>query len=355
MSLGQCSCLDGNHTFSCLFSREYWACFWEELNLLHNPLFWMAVGLLGLWFLLKVIGHFRHHLIRVYTTNRGMVYVKRSALKNVVKKICATLIPNSKARVKIHCCWRKIHIRVAIACPHDAQPVSIQLQQTLFRVLQQEVGICNLGKINVVVERIVGPIRTKFLSEEALSSENFADFTANKKCCSKEKCTKKVSLDRACTCNGEKTSGPKHVSGEYEVHTPKVTPISMATADSKHPTNTSNVTTSEPLQSTSSFNSKTSSATNTTRAFSEPTSTFDATNIPEFQEIPIQGEDHLFEQEETSHSEEANEKAWDFENETLSDSNDLTDKDEVSTKFDTGDSDWGWNSQNSDNEEESKK
>lgn len=352
MSLGQCSCLDGNHTFSCLFSREYWACFWEELNLLHNPLFWVAVGLLSLWFLLKVIGHFRHHLIRVYTTNRGMVYVKRSALKNVVKKICATLIPNSKARVKIHCCWRKIHIRVAIACPHDAQPVSIQLQQTLFRVLQQEIGICNLGKINVVVERIVGPIRTKFLSEEALCSENFANFTTNKKCCSKEKCTKEVSLDRACTCNGEKASGPKHVSEEYEVHTPKVTPISMETVNFKRSTNANNVTTSEQSQLTSSFIPKTSSETNVTQAFFEPASPSDTVNTSEFQEIPVQGDDHLMEQEESTSTEN---ETWDFENETHSDSNELTEKDEVSTKFDTGDSDWGWNSQNAGNEEESKK
>jgi hypothetical protein len=141
---------------------------WQILgeNILENPLFKWFVALVVLFFLLRHYTRKNANCIRVYTTNRGPIHMKKSALKNLVKKICHGVIPKSKSRVKICVCWRKIHLRVSVACPHNMQSVSAQLQQEISRILKQEIGINNLSSVHVVIEKIIGPIKTKIFGND---------------------------------------------------------------------------------------------------------------------------------------------------------------------------------------------
>ncbi|MDR2372232.1 MAG: hypothetical protein LBD60_03745 [Puniceicoccales bacterium] len=170
-------------SFVGLFDPENWPTIGESI--LINPLFkWFS--LLTILFLIwEYYTRKGANCIRVYTTNRGPVCMKKSALKNLVKKICRTVIPQSKSRVKLCVCWRRINLRVSVVCPYNMQSVSTQLQQEIVRILKQEIGIKNLGSVSVVIEKIIGSIKTKAFDDSSLYAPSIASSSDHSpSCCS---------------------------------------------------------------------------------------------------------------------------------------------------------------------------
>lgn len=147
------------NSFVGLFDPENWPTICE--GVLADPLLKWLILFIILFLAWEYYTRKNANCVRVYTTNRGPVCMKKSALKNLVKKICRTVIPQSKSRVKLCVCWRRIHLRVSVACPYNMQSVSTQLQQEIARILKQEIGIKNLGSVHVVIEKIIGSIKTK--------------------------------------------------------------------------------------------------------------------------------------------------------------------------------------------------
>jgi hypothetical protein len=189
-----------------LSDRESWQAFSE--NVISNPLFKWFITLGVLFLLVRYYNRKNANCIRVYTTNRGPIYMKKSALKNLIKKICHGVIPQSKSRVKFCVCWRRIHLRVSIACPHNMQSVSAQLQQEISRILKQEIGINNLGSVHVVIEKIIGPIKTKTFNDDLLCTTQISQSHCPKSngCTQDEDCSKNVRCTENVTC-GEKDFG----------------------------------------------------------------------------------------------------------------------------------------------------
>ncbi|MDR3317323.1 MAG: hypothetical protein LBS71_00775 [Puniceicoccales bacterium] len=101
----------------CLFCWENWRILGDSLVM--NPLFkWFII--LGIIFLVVRCYSKKHaNVLRIYTTDRGFIFMKKSALKNVVKKICHEVLPQSRSRVKICACYRKINLReyLCLQCP----------------------------------------------------------------------------------------------------------------------------------------------------------------------------------------------------------------------------------------------
>ena len=146
-------------SIKCIFQPDHWC----ELchTIIENPLFKWLIAAIIFYIIYKIFQIRRNKILRVYTNNRGLVYIKKSALKSLIKKVCRTVVVQSDARVKICTCWRKIYVKVVISSPHDVQPTSIQLQQEIHRVLQEEVGLKNLGRIDVVVNHIYGQVKAE--------------------------------------------------------------------------------------------------------------------------------------------------------------------------------------------------
>ncbi|MDE6576413.1 MAG: hypothetical protein K2L24_03390 [Opitutales bacterium] len=154
--------------FSGLWSLEWWKALAQ--NITDHPIFkWLAILAIAtfaihlLFFILRLLGFRRATVLRIHTDNHGIVYLKQSALKNFIKKICRQVVPQANARVDCVSRFRKIRIKVTLSCPHDAQPVSLHIQQAIAQVLKHEIGISNLGRIDVVVSHIFGPVQRNFL------------------------------------------------------------------------------------------------------------------------------------------------------------------------------------------------
>ncbi|MDR1367070.1 MAG: hypothetical protein LBJ13_04185 [Puniceicoccales bacterium] len=145
-----------------LFCWENWQLYWGEI--LENPLqfFPIVITFCIIFFIVRRHKKKYGNLVHIYTTDHGVVFLKKSALKNVVKKICRGVVPQSHTRVRIRStCCRKINLRVSVACPHNMQSTSNRLQQVITQTLHQEFGMTNLGSICVVVEKIIGPVNAK--------------------------------------------------------------------------------------------------------------------------------------------------------------------------------------------------
>lgn len=157
--------------FSKLVDIERWKSLGQCIT--DHPVFkWLAIIAIAtftvhvLIYFLKLCGFRRATVLKIHTDNHGIVYLKQSALKNFIKKICRQVIPQARAHVKCSTWFRKIRIKITLSCPHDAQPVSQHIQQAVSQVLQNEIGISNLGPIHVVVNHIFGPIKRNFLENE---------------------------------------------------------------------------------------------------------------------------------------------------------------------------------------------
>ncbi|MDR1435268.1 MAG: hypothetical protein LBI77_02595 [Puniceicoccales bacterium] len=149
-----------------LLTKETWVTLWEDRKDIFKDIFTSSpfkcfIALCVLFGILRYWRRKRENLLCVYTTKCGLIFLKTSALRGVIKKICHGVIPQSKSRVKICTRWGKIKVRVSVACSHNMQLVSNQLQREIARTLREEVGINNLGSVHVVIEKIIGPLGDK--------------------------------------------------------------------------------------------------------------------------------------------------------------------------------------------------
>jgi hypothetical protein len=155
-----------------LFCWENWQTYWEDL--VEDPFQFLPVVVVFcvIFFIVRYYGKKRANLVRIYTTDRGIVFLKKSALKNVVKKICRGVIPQSRTRVRVRgTCCRKVNLRVSVASPYNMQFTSNKLQQVIAQTLRQELGMINLGAIYVVVEKIIGPVNVKCCGNDLLDGK----------------------------------------------------------------------------------------------------------------------------------------------------------------------------------------
>ncbi|MDR2200900.1 MAG: hypothetical protein LBN94_02200 [Puniceicoccales bacterium] len=143
----------GSHSIlGTVWSEESWQIFCQTLA--ESPLsLWIA-------FLLLLLLSFLYRrkcrgLLRINGTDRGFIFLKRKILKNIVKDICKQLIPECKPYVTIGTSHRKINLWIRLSCPRLMRTLCVKLQQEITRILQEEVGIGNLGSLHIVVGKIL--------------------------------------------------------------------------------------------------------------------------------------------------------------------------------------------------------
>lgn len=136
----------------CIFQWDNWNMLMEDI--FKNPLF---PSFLFFFFLFIALWSRRYikRFIRVTNTERGAISLRQSTLKAAIKRVCKAAIPQSNAKIKITLRGGKINLRVAIRCKNEIQQSSTDLQNKIHSMLTEDMGIENVGKIDIIVDRIM--------------------------------------------------------------------------------------------------------------------------------------------------------------------------------------------------------
>jgi hypothetical protein len=125
----------------------------ESLQELKQPEFlYMCVATVALMFLLLLLLRRQPKNVVAYTTENGRVMVSRHAIVELVQTSCEQLQDVSKPQVKIKVKGKTIHFEVRIKLLSGGRLRSIEqtLQSHLRQALTENLGIENLGRINIM-------------------------------------------------------------------------------------------------------------------------------------------------------------------------------------------------------------
>lgn len=129
--------------------RELYAALQE----LPQPEFlYMCVATVALMFVLLLLLRRQPKNVVAYTTDNGRVMVSRHAIVELVQTSCEQLQDVSKPQVKIHVKGQTAHFEIRIKLLSGGRLRSIEqtLQSHLRRALTENLGIENLGRINIM-------------------------------------------------------------------------------------------------------------------------------------------------------------------------------------------------------------
>lgn len=132
---------------------------WNELNLsdrigyLYEPPYcYAAIAAIALTFLFILLKRRQPKKVIAYKTENGQVTVSRSAIVELVQTSCQQLSYVSKPRVKIKVKGKTTHFEVRLKLTSGASLRKIEstLQAHLRRALTEDLGIENLGRIDIL-------------------------------------------------------------------------------------------------------------------------------------------------------------------------------------------------------------
>lgn len=111
-----------------------------------------AAALLVLAFLLFLLIRRQPKHVKAYSTDNGEVMVSRSAIVELVQTSCEQIKEVSKPQVRMRVKGGKKHFEVRLKLASGGQLRSIEsmLQAHLRKALSENLGIENLGRINIV-------------------------------------------------------------------------------------------------------------------------------------------------------------------------------------------------------------
>ncbi|PXA03258.1 alkaline shock response membrane anchor protein AmaP [Coraliomargarita sinensis] len=130
-----------------------WATLSETLEHLTQPTYlYSAAAVLVLAFFLILLVRRQPKNVTAYVTTNGQVMVSRSAIVELVQTSCEQIKEVSKPQVRMNAKGNKTHFEVRLKLASGAQLRSIEetLQSHLRKALTENLGIENLGRINIV-------------------------------------------------------------------------------------------------------------------------------------------------------------------------------------------------------------
>lgn len=130
-----------------------WAKIVEVLEHLAQPLYlYIGAVALVLAFLLVLLIRRQPKNVTAYSTTNGQVMVSRSAIVELVQTSCVQIKEVSKPQVHMQVKSGKTHFEVRLKLASGAQLRSIEetLQTHLRKALTENLGIDNLGRIDIV-------------------------------------------------------------------------------------------------------------------------------------------------------------------------------------------------------------
>ena len=130
-----------------------WATLTDALGHLGQPEFlYIAAATLVLVCLLILLARRQPKNVTAYATSNGEVMVSRSAIVELVQTSCEQIKEVSKPQVRMNAKGNKTHFEVRLKLASGGQLRSIEetLQTHLRKALTENLGIENLGRINIV-------------------------------------------------------------------------------------------------------------------------------------------------------------------------------------------------------------
>jgi hypothetical protein len=130
-----------------------WATLAEALEHLARPEYlYIGAAALVLAFVLILLARRQPRNVTAYSTTNGQVMVSRSAIVELVQTSCEQIKEVSKPQVRMNAKGNKTHFEVRLKLASGAQLRSIEetLQSHLRKALTENLGIENLGRINIV-------------------------------------------------------------------------------------------------------------------------------------------------------------------------------------------------------------
>lgn len=119
-----------------------------------TPMDYLYLGLsvLGLAVLLVFLVRRQPRKIKAYSTDNGQVMVSRSAIVELVQTSCEQIKEVSKPRVRMRIKGPQTHfeVRLKLASGGQLRTIEETLQTHLRRALTENLGIENLGRINIL-------------------------------------------------------------------------------------------------------------------------------------------------------------------------------------------------------------
>ncbi len=148
-------------------SKEY------LLNFVTSDYFIGAAALLGLLIFCKFC--FRKHLLYISCSKLGRTRVSEHALKTVISAVCKERDEIIRSRIKLRIKHGKINIflKLKLGTYINLSTLALELQNQLNSIFIDDLGLNNLGKINIII--------SGFSDYECSTSKKFvAEYSCNK-------------------------------------------------------------------------------------------------------------------------------------------------------------------------------
>ncbi|QXD24129.1 alkaline shock response membrane anchor protein AmaP [Opitutia bacterium ISCC 51] len=99
----------------------------------------------------------------VFNNQDGKVEISRNAIQEIVQRTCEQFVEVGKARSDIRKIKGQIHIKVRLKLRVKTrlQDISNELQRQITHAIRHDLGIENLGEVNVIVEGFLAEPRPK--------------------------------------------------------------------------------------------------------------------------------------------------------------------------------------------------
>lgn len=150
-----------------------WNQFFHEV--ISYPYFWpiliVIVALIITWNQIRK----NQQIINLFKNETGKISVIQNALIDLIKKICAEVIPDSKPNVSLSIKKNKLNIKIKIKI-HENQHIeklTTILQKALQQMLKDTLGIENIDTINILI--------TGFIKEQDQSLSSSSEKLENLK------------------------------------------------------------------------------------------------------------------------------------------------------------------------------
>lgn len=121
---------------------------------------YIAGGCLILLLLLYLRASYREKVRKVvaFESGKGQVQISQKAVIDLIRRVCLQVTEVEKCHPHLKFRGKTLHLEVHIQLRAERRlgDIKILLDEQITRVLQDRIGLEHLGKINVVITRLIG-------------------------------------------------------------------------------------------------------------------------------------------------------------------------------------------------------
>lgn len=132
------------------------------MEIYNSPRIMLSIAaLLTLWLIVRILKR-RYAAIKIFQTDSGNIEITRRALHNIVYNACAQVHMTHTPKICARILKGKLHLEIAIKLGSDQRLLEIAtlLQDSIVQTLSRNLGMENLGRINVKMVDFI-PVRER--------------------------------------------------------------------------------------------------------------------------------------------------------------------------------------------------